>query len=359
VKKVIFAAAGTAGHIEPALAVARELQVLIPDVEMVFVGTQGGIENSLVVAAGHTLKNITKAAFPRSLNRDLFSWKFRFLRSLVEAIRIVKGSDLVIGFGGYVCGSTYFAAKLVGVPIIAHEANAKPGMSTRLARLCGASLLTAFADGKAEVVGLPLRRSIIELSEKSKAEREELRTNSILAYGLDPDKPTILIFGGSLGSKKFNGVVSQTLEGLLSSGVQIVHAVGKNNACPASQPGYVPLAYIDDMPKAYAAADIAISRAGAATVIETGLLGVYTIYVPLPIGNGEQSFNAAAIVAEGGGVVVMDADFDGSWLESHLPEQLEAATLRRTQELTIAFPKDAALVIAKRAELEISARKGE
>jgi UDP-N-acetylglucosamine--N-acetylmuramyl-(pentapeptide) pyrophosphoryl-undecaprenol N-acetylglucosamine transferase len=357
VKKVIFAAAGTAGHIEPALAVARELQILIPDVEMVFVGTQGGIENSLVVGAGFTLQNITKAAFPRTFNRDLFSWNFRFIRSLVEAIRIVKGSDLVIGFGGYVCGSTYFAAKLAGVPIIAHEANAKPGMSTRLARFCGARLLTAFTDGKAEVVGLPLRRSIIELAERTKVEREELRASSILAYGLDPDKATILIFGGSLGSKKFNRVVSQRLEELLSSGVQIVHAVGKNNDCPQPQPGYVPLAYIEDMPQAYAATDVAICRAGAATVFETGLLGIYTVYVPLPIGNGEQSFNAAAIVAEGGGVVVSDADFDGSWLESHLPELLEAATLRRTQGLTIAFPKDAALVIAKWAEREISARK--
>ena len=120
--KAIFAAAGTAGHIEPALAVAQELKQLVPGVHVTFIGTEGGIEKSLVSQVGYPLMNITKAAFPRRLNKDLLMWKFRFLKSVIEATRILKDADVVIGFGGYVCASTYVAAKLSRVPIIAHEA---------------------------------------------------------------------------------------------------------------------------------------------------------------------------------------------------------------------------------------------
>lgn len=349
-KKVIFAAAGTAGHIEPALAVAHELKLLDPNMVMTFIGTAGGLEKSLVSQAGYPVVNITKAAFPRRLNKDALMWKFRFIKSVVEAIRIVKGADVVIGFGGYVCGTTYLAAKFSGVPIIAHEANAKKGMSNRLAVFCGATILTAFPDGKHEVVGIPLRRSIVEFATKIGSERAHLRNESLLSLGLDPSKPTILIFGGSLGSKKFNSVVATVLDQLLADGFQMIHAVGKNNERPEPKAGYVPMSYIENMPKAYAAADLAICRAGAVTTIETGLLGIYSVYVPLAIGNGEQALNAQAIVSQGGGVMVKDEAFNSDWILSRLPELMKAASAWRAGARTILSPLDAASVIAARAQ---------
>jgi len=350
VKKVIFAAAGTAGHIEPALAVAHELKQLAPGTKITFIGTKGGLEKTLVSQAGYPVVNITKAAFPRRLNKDALMWKFRFLKSVVEAIRILKDADVVIGFGGYVCGTSYLAAKLSGVPIIAHEANAKKGMSNRLAVFCRATILTAFPDGKHEVVGIPLRRSIVEFATKLGSERAHLRNESLLSFKLDPSKPTILIFGGSLGSRKFNSVVASILDQLLANGFQLIHAVGKNNELPEPAAGYVPVSYIDDMPKAYAAADLAICRAGAVTTIETGLLGIYSVYVPLAIGNGEQVLNAQAVVSQGGGVMVADSAFSSDWILSRLPELMKAALAWRDGSHTILSPLDAASVIAARAQ---------
>ena len=347
--KAIFAAAGTVGHIEPALAVAQELKQLVPGVHVTFIGTEGGIEKSLVSQVGYPLMNITKAAFPRRLNKDLLMWKFRFLKSVIEATRILKDADVVIGFGGYVCASTYVAAKLSRVPIIAHEANAKKGMSNRLAVLCGATILTAFPDGRHEVVGIPLRRSIVECATKTGEERVILRDESLRSFGLDPRKPTILIFGGSLGSRKFNEVIASIVDRLLSDGFQLIHAVGRKNECPEPKPGYVPLNYIDDLPRAYASADLAICRAGAVTTIETGLLGIYSVYVPLAVGNGEQSLNAQAIVSKGGGTMVADATFDGAWILSRLPELMKSALAWRADSQNIPSPVDAAAVIAARA----------
>jgi UDP-N-acetylglucosamine--N-acetylmuramyl-(pentapeptide) pyrophosphoryl-undecaprenol N-acetylglucosamine transferase len=157
-------------------------------------------------------------------------------------------------------------------------------------------------------LGLPIRRSIAELDRTSE------RLNARREWGIDPDAPVVLVFGGSQGARRLNQVVAESLDVLLASGVCVLHAVGAKNELPPAGPGYVPVPYIDRMESAYAAADIVVCRAGAMTCAEVSAVGLPGIFVPLPIGNGEQSGNAGAIVASGGGLQKADADLSAEWL---------------------------------------------
>ncbi len=350
-QRVVIAGAGTAGHIEPALVIGDWLREHYPEVQVTFIGTKEGIENRLVPQAGFELALIKKAAFPRHFNKELFTWKFRFAQSLMQAARIVKGSDLVVGFGGYVSASAYLAAKISKVPMVGHEANAKMGMANKLAGFFGGTLLTTFVNGSYDVVGIPLRPSIVSLAKQSIQQRKESRTIARKEFGLDPDKRTILVFGGSMGSVKFNSVISEALRSILPQGIQVIHAVGQTNDLPDAQKGYAPFSYIDDMASAYAAADFVISRSGAVTTIETGVLGIYSLYVPLAIGNGEQLFNAQSVSSQGGGEIIENSAFTAENLVSRLDSLMKRAISRQESGESVEFPMDATsrigLVIAK------------
>jgi len=367
-RRVIFAAGGTAGHVEPALAVARWLRKEDPTIAIIFIGTASGVENSLVPQAGFELKLITKAAFPRVLNINTVLWPARFLQSFIQIRKIVSGSRLVIGFGGYVCAPTYLAAKLVGVEIFAHEANAKPGMANKLGARLGATTLMALdLAGSAEagslansqVVGTPLRSEITHLARLTPSERVAARGAALTALGLDPARATLLVFGGSLGSAKFNAVIEGGIDAILATGVQVIHALGSKNAQPVSRQGYLPLPYISDMAEAYAAADCVISRSGAVSVTETGVLGLYAIYVPLDIGNGEQRLNAQVVVNQGGGTIVANSEFSTELLLRSLPEWLRAARAYRESGRKVDFPLDAAMRIGVKilAALRLSEKR--
>jgi UDP-N-acetylglucosamine--N-acetylmuramyl-(pentapeptide) pyrophosphoryl-undecaprenol N-acetylglucosamine transferase len=367
-RRVIFAAGGTAGHVEPALAVARWLRKEDPTIAIIFIGTASGVENSLVPQAGFELKLITKAAFPRVLNINTVLWPARFLQSFIQIRKIVSSSRLVIGFGGYVCAPTYLAAKFVGVEIFAHEANAKPGMANKLGARLGATTLMALdLVGSAEagslassqVVGTPLRSEITHLARLTPSERVAARGAALTALGLDPARATLLVFGGSLGSAKFNAVIEDGIDAILATGVQVIHALGSKNAQPISRTGYLPLPYISDMAQAYAAADCVISRSGAVSVTETGVLGLYAIYVPLDIGNGEQRLNAQVVVNQGGGTIVANSEFSTELLLRSLPEWLAAARAYRESGRKVDFPLDAAMRIGVKilAALRLSEKR--
>lgn len=344
--KVIFAGAGTAGHVEPALAVARWFRDQHPEIECAFLGTPEGVENSLVPAAGFPLTLIRKSPFPRRINLELLSWPLRFWRTLRETKVLLGDVDLVIGFGGYVAAPAYLAARRAGIPILAHEANAKMGMANRLGVWCGATLLRGFAFRDQQAVGIPLRKSIIDLASLTSEERTNAKKQARLAFNLNPEKRTILVFGGSLGSAKFNETVAQAQKDISELGFQLIHAVGAKNQLPQAQVGYVPLSYIDDMASAYAAADLVISRSGAVTVVETGVLGIFTVYVPLPIGNGEQAHNAQEVVARGGGELIPNAQFTSQWLGGNISRLMTQAQSWSSAHSRIDFPLNASEEIA-------------
>jgi UDP-N-acetylglucosamine--N-acetylmuramyl-(pentapeptide) pyrophosphoryl-undecaprenol N-acetylglucosamine transferase len=309
--KVLLATGGTAGHIEPALNLADYLVATDADTEIVVVGRAEGLESRLVPERGYPLRTIPAVPMPRKPSKDLALVPWRVTDSVrrVGAIIGEERPDVVVGFGGYVAVPAYVAARRAGIPLVIHEANARAGIANRVgARLTRftAEAVPGSLNG-ALYVGMPLRPAIVGL------DRAATRSAARAHFGLDPDRRTLLVFGGSLGAQRLNQTMSAAADAVRASGVQVLHAVGDKRAGlgPISEAGvpYVTLDYIDRMDLAYAAADLAVSRAGAMTCAELAAVGLPAVYVPLPVGNGEQALNAAPVVSAGGGLLIDDAAF--------------------------------------------------
>lgn len=316
--RVGIAGGGTGGHIEPALNLADELRRRDPQTHIVVFGTQRGLEVDLVPARGYELTLIPPVPMPRSLNKDLVSLPSRVRRATGETRRIMLDErlDVVCGFGGYVSIPAYLAARRAKIPFVVHEANAKAGLANR----AGARLTGHIAENysgslpHAQRLGCPLRTTIADL------DRPAVRGSAREFFGLAPDGPVLLAFGGSQGAASINRAVWEAAADLTAAGVQILHAVGARQAEEAAefavrQPeGYHSLPFIDRMDLAYAAADVAVCRSGAMTCAEVAAVGLPAIYVPYAVGNGEQRFNAAPVVGAGGGVMIDDAEITGASL---------------------------------------------
>jgi UDP-N-acetylglucosamine--N-acetylmuramyl-(pentapeptide) pyrophosphoryl-undecaprenol N-acetylglucosamine transferase len=310
---VVLAGGGTAGHIEPALALADAVRRLCPDARVLALGTRRGLEGTLVPARGYPLELIPPVPMPRKLGGDLL----RLPGRLAGAVRVTSsvlrrlGADVVVGFGGYVALPAYLAASLPGrrVPIVVHEANARAGLANKVgARL--AARVAAAVEGSglaaARVIGVPLRESITTL------DRAALRSEAREYFGLDPGAPTLLVTGGSQGARSINEAVSACAEEFAAAGVGVLHAYGTRNTLSVEQvtgaPRYVALPYVSRMDLAYAAADAVLCRSGMMTVSEVSAVGLPAVFVPLAHGNGEQALNAAPVVSAGGGVLIPDAE---------------------------------------------------
>ena len=307
---VVLAGGGTAGHIEPALNLADALRTRDPGIGITALGTTKGLEGRLVPARGYQLRMIPAVPLPRRPSRELVTLPGRIRDALRETQSILTEvqADVVVGFGGYVALPAYLAARRTRTPLVIHEANARPGLANRV----GARFTPFVAEAVAgtlpggQRIGIPLRTAISGLDRA--ARREQARQE----LGLAADAPVLLVFGGSQGAQRINAAVSGALPGLLEMGVQVLHSVGQANidAVTDSAPGYHPLAYLDRMDLAYAAADLVLSRSGAMTCAELAAVGLPAIYVPFPIGNGEQRLNALPVVNAGGGLLIADEDLD-------------------------------------------------
>lgn len=321
---IVLAGGGTAGHVEPAMAVADALRRDDPSVGITALGTARGLETRLVPERGYDLELIPAVPLPRRPSKDLLTLPGRLRGAIAACERLLTrtGADAVVGFGGYVSLPAYLAARRLSVPIIVHEANAKPGMANRVGARLTRHVATATPDVRlphAQHVGIPLRRTIATL------DRAARRTEARAAFGLDADRPTVLVFGGSQGARRLNETMGRAAASLLATGAQVLHARGANQQVtvdepdPARRDRYHVVEYLDRMDLAYAAADLSVSRAGAMTCAELAAVGLPSVYVPFPIGNGEQRFNALPTVRAGGGLLVDDADFTPAWVEHTLP----------------------------------------
>ena len=321
--KIIFAGGGTAGHVEPALAIARLWRDKYPNDLIEFIGTAKGLENQLVPAANFKLNQIPKVVMPRKISPPLIGAPFAFSRALTASRQIIKGSDLLIGFGGYVSAPAYLAAKSLNIPFVVHEANAKPGFANRLGARLTSNVAVAQAVEKgslssALITGIPLRSDVASAFTKSAEDWGKARAQAKASLGFSPSAPLVLTFFGSQGSVTLNAVIERSLPTLLANGGQLLHAVGKLNPLPKTQERYKSIAYIEDMATAYLAADVIISRSGAISCSEINALGRYALFIPLPIGNGEQRFNANHVISQGRGEVIDQALFSQSWISSNL-----------------------------------------
>jgi UDP-N-acetylglucosamine--N-acetylmuramyl-(pentapeptide) pyrophosphoryl-undecaprenol N-acetylglucosamine transferase len=327
---VVLAGGGTAGHIEPALAVARQWMKTYPSDTCIFLGTKSGLENTLVPAAGFELRVIPKVTISRKPSASWLRIPFDLVSSVISAMKVAKKADVLIGFGGYVSAPAYLAATLSRTPIVIHEANAKPGWANRLGAAFTSHLAVAhpvesgkFSD--ALLAGLPLRSDVADACVASAGNWASARSAAKSRLGFPADRPLVFIMGGSQGSMAINAIVSNSVAIFNQKEISVLHSVGKLNALPESQGGYKPVAYVDAMADAYLAADLIIARSGAVTCSEFRALGRYALFVPLPIGNGEQFVNAASLVAEGRAEVITQKEFTVEFIAAHIDRLLVAA----------------------------------
>ncbi|AUN41077.1 undecaprenyldiphospho-muramoylpentapeptide beta-N-acetylglucosaminyltransferase [Tsukamurella tyrosinosolvens] len=304
---VVVAGGGTAGHIEPALAVADAVRALRPDAEVTALGTPKGLEGRLVPERGYPLAMIPPVPLPRKPGKDLAKLPFTLAGAVRRTRTVLRetGADVVVGFGGYVALPAYLAARSMGVPIVIHEANASAGVANKVGAKLATKVFAAVPGSgvPAEVVGIPVRASITGL------DRAALRAEARAHFGLPADGPVVLVFGGSQGAVRLNDGVVGAARDLADAGIGVLHAYGPKNSVDVDVPGYVAVPYLSRMDLAYAAADLAVCRSGAMTVAEVAAVGLPAVYVPLAHGNGEQALNAQPVVAAGGGLLVDDAAF--------------------------------------------------
>ncbi|TLF99593.1 undecaprenyldiphospho-muramoylpentapeptide beta-N-acetylglucosaminyltransferase [Nocardia cyriacigeorgica] len=320
---VVVAGGGTAGHIEPAMAVADALRRLDPSIRVTALGTARGLETTLVPERGYPLELIPPVPLPRKLSADLLRLPARVRASVAAARAVIDAvdADVIIGFGGYVALPAYLAAgrgvlrRRGAVPVVVHEANAKAGIANKVGARVAAKVLAAVPDSGlagAEVIGIPVRSAITSL------DRAALRAEARAHFRLPAEGPVLLVFGGSQGARTLNEAVSGAAKELADAGISVLHAHGPKNTLelPPGTPSapYVAVPYLSRMDLAYAAADAAVCRSGAMTVAEVSAVGLPAVYVPLPHGNGEQELNARPVAAAGGGTIVADSRLTPSYV---------------------------------------------
>lgn len=319
--RILFAGGGTAGHIEPAWAVSQVWHQRYPGDEIAFLGTKSGLEVNLIPERGGTLFLIPKVVAPRNLSLSTLFFPMRIVKSIYETVQIVKSYDVVVGFGGYVAASAYLAAALMRKPIVIHDQNAKAGLANKLGALFSKEVAAAYPNSglaNAKVVGNPLKKEIVEVAIQSDWLSARAKAKSKLGISGE----LILILGGSLGSRAINEVIAETD----FQGRNVIHSVGQDNQLPDSTQNYRPVNYISDMPTMLLAADLVISRSGAIACSEFAALGKYALFIPLPIGNGEQAFNAKELVNAHKAEVISQAEFTSTWLSANLDRLLRQGT---------------------------------
>lgn len=337
---IVLAGGGTAGHVNPLLATASQLG----EHNLICLGTAEGLEARLVPAAGYELHTIARIPMPRRPTPELVRLPGAMHRQVgqLRALFRDRGVDAVVGFGGYVSTPAYLAARAEHVPLVIHEQNARPGLANRLgARFADVVALT-FAStplrarrGSTHTVGLPLRPSIARLAgERANGAASQLRATYAHRFGLDPDRPILVVTGGSLGAVVLNEAVANAAPSLPAD-VQVLHLTGRGKDADVREqvgerPGYVVVDYLEEMEAALAIADLVVCRSGAGTVAELCALGIPAIYVPLAIGNGEQRLNAADVVAAGGARIVANNECSARRLLAEITPLLADPAARAT-----------------------------
>lgn len=370
-RSVLLAGGGTAGHVNPLLALAEELRSRDPELRITVLGTVQGLEARLVPERGFMLAPVPRVPLPRRPSGDLLRLPGR-LRAAVRAAESAldaSRAQVVVGFGGYVSTPAYLAARRRRIPVVVHEQNARAGLANRLGARWAAAVAVTFAGTRlrgARLVGLPLRPEITTLLADLARDRAGTRAAAAAQLGLDPGLPTLLVTGGSLGAVSVNTAVASAAPDLVAAGVQVLHLTGAGKAADVQAvvdripdaSTYHVREYLSEMQLALACADVVLGRSGAGTVCELTALGLPAVYVPLPVGNGEQRLNAAPAVAAGGGLLVPDSELTAAWLRMHLLPLLvgpEAAGLRERMGVAAASVgvRDAAARLADLVEAQL------
>jgi len=316
--KFILSGGGTGGHIYPAIAIANELKTQFPDAEFLFVGAQDKMEMQKVPQAGYEIKGLWIAGLQRKLTLQNLMFPLKLATSLLESRRIIKQfkPNVVIGTGGFASGPLLQAAGGAGIPTVIQEQNSFPGITNKLLSkkanaICVAygNLERFFPKEKMVLTGNPVRQDLIDIESK--------RDEAIAFYGLDPNKKTLLVLGGSLGARRVNQLIEKELQNMLSQDVQIIWQCGKlyfDEYKKHNQQHVRVVDFIERMDFVYAAADVIVSRAGASSVSELCIVGKPVIFIPSPnVAEDHQTKNAQAIVDAKGAILLKESELDSQF----------------------------------------------
>jgi UDP-N-acetylglucosamine--N-acetylmuramyl-(pentapeptide) pyrophosphoryl-undecaprenol N-acetylglucosamine transferase len=323
----LLAGGGTAGHVNPLLSLADEIMSQHGQHSVWALGTSEGLESRLVPDRGYELLVVPRLPMPRKLNSYLFKFPSLFANSVktVKKYILENKIDVVVGFGGYASAPAYRAAKSLKVPYVIHEANVLPGYANRVGANAASAVGVTFSATvlpNSTLVGMPLRKEVVEVV------KTDLTFEANAFFGLDAKLTTLLVTGGSLGAKRINDTIEESRALLEAAGIQVIHIVGpRAELADLHEGGYHRISYCDRMDLALAAADFAVARSGAATVSEFAAVGLPAVFVPYPVGNGEQKLNAQELVTAGGALVVDDSLFSSEYVRSVLIPMVSNAKL--------------------------------
>lgn len=332
--RVLIAAAGTAGHINPGISIANKIKQEEKNSEIAFVGTTRGLENDLVPRAGFELKQIDAYGLSKEISIDNFKKIIKTIKGIGEAKKIVKDfkPDIVIGTGGYICGAMVIAAKANNIPVLLHESNAFPGKAVKMLEKKADTILVSFEDAKKRIkncknvvfTGTPIkiRKQHYGINEKAKIIKE---------LGLNETKPIILIFGGSQGAQKINNAIIEIIEQRLNKNYQLIWATGPNQYDLIKEnlgskkidikniQNSKILPYIYNMEQVENVADVIVARSGAMTITEVACLGKPSILIPLPnVSNDHQMYNAKVLEKVGAAKIIKNDELTGKNLNSEI-----------------------------------------
>lgn len=335
--RVIIAAAGTGGHINPALAIANKIKQEEKNSEIIFVGTDRGLENDLVPRAGYELKKIDAYGFNRKISIDNIKKMYKTFKSIGQAKKIIEDfkPDIMIGTGGYICLPVGIAANKYNVPIVLHESNAFPGIAIKMLAKKASTILVGFEDAKERIKNA---KNVVVVGNPSKVKKLTLTDNQkeevIKKIGLsDMSKPIVLVFGGSQGAQKINESFINIISKKLNENYQIIWATGPSqydmiktklqslNITINNIPNVKILPYIYNMEEVMNCVDLVVSRSGAMTITEISIVGKPSIFIPFPYATeNHQEYNAKVLEKVGAAKIILDANLDDNILNSTINE---------------------------------------
>ena len=334
--RVIIAAAGTAGHINPGLAIANKIKKEEKNSEIIFIGTTRGLENDLVPRAGYKLKTIDAYGLSKEISIDNLKKMYKTLKGFGEAKKIVKEfkPDIVIGTGGYICGATITAAHSLKIPTLLHESNAFPGKAVKMHAKKTNTILVSFEDAVPRIkncknvvfTGTPVKI-------KKQNYKEEERNRIIYGVDLEINKPIVLVFGGSQGAKRINDTIMEIIKNKKNKDYQMIWATGPKQYDIIKEelenlglninniPNMKIMPYIYNMEELMNVVDVIVSRSGAMTITEISNLGKPSILIPLPnVSHNHQLYNAKALENVGAAKIILNDELNGEKLNRAVEE---------------------------------------
>ncbi|MHB1000952.1 MAG: undecaprenyldiphospho-muramoylpentapeptide beta-N-acetylglucosaminyltransferase [Armatimonadota bacterium] len=314
--RIVLTGGGTGGHAYPAISIAEELRSRHPDYELLYIGGKDSIEERLAASAGIPFFGLVTRKIKKVLSPDSVLVMGALAMGFSEAMSYLNRCkpDLVIGTGGYASAAVVMAQTLRRGKTLIHEQNVIPGRTNMLVSRFASKVCVTFDDttkyfpvDKTIVTGLPVRSELLKLPDRNYARK---------LLGLDPDKFTLLVYGGSQGAKSFNKIIEESLPELRKMPIQIIHQVGKRNIKEAEQirmsagwDNYHVFDYFDDVRPVFKAADLMLTRCGASSIAEITIAGIPAILIPYPYAYADhQSYNGDVVARNGGGILVKESD---------------------------------------------------